>query len=427
MAMSMGVILLGVLVVLVVLGVPVAFAIAVASICAIISGDFELIAMPQKILAGLDSFPMLAIPFFVLAGNLMTGGGINDRIMRFAAAIAGWVRGSLGIITVISSAIFAAISGSGTATVTAIGGMMIPSMKKKGYPPEFAAAIASSASILGPIIPPSIILIVYGNAVQFSVKDLFVGSAIPGVLLAGAFVVVTYFKAKKLNLPVERRMDVGEISKEIKSSVWALLMPVIILGGIFGGIFTPTEAAAVSVVYAFIIGAFVYRNINLSNLEGILVDSCITSAIMLFLVGCSKISSWALAVGKVPAAISGGILSVTSNTVLLLFILNIFLLIVGMFMEANVAVVIFTPILLPIAKACGMSVLTFGVMMCVNLCLGLLTPPVGLCAMLGNSIAGCKLEQTLKECVTYFLVGFVILLFLTYWKPLTMWLPAVLK
>lgn len=425
--MSIGIILLAVLIVLVVLGVPVAFAIAVASICGILSGDFELIAMPQKIFAGLDSFPMLAIPFFVLAGDLMTNGGINDRIMKFAAAIAGWIRGSLGIITVISSSIFAAISGSGTATVTAIGGMMIPSMKKKGYSPEFAAAIASSASILGPVIPPSIILIVYGNAVQFSVKDLFVGSALPGILLALSFVLVTYFKAKKLNLPVERRMDGQEIIHEVKSSMWALLMPVIILGGIFGGVFTPTEAAAVSVIYALLVGLFIYKDLKVRDLEGILVNSSITSAIMLLLVGCSKISSWALAVGNVPAAISGGILSITDNSIILLLIINVFLIVVGMFMEANVAVVIFTPILLPIVKACGMSVLTFGVMMCMNLCLGLLTPPVGLCAMLGNSIAETKLEKTLKECSTFLIVGIVILLLTTYFKPLTMWLPAVLK
>lgn len=425
--MGVGILLLVVLIVLVMLGVPVAFAIGIASIGSILMGNYQLIILPQKIFAGLDSFPMLAIPFFVLAGNLMTAGGINDRIMKFASAVAGWLRGSLGIITVISSAIFAAISGSGTATVTAIGGITIPAMKKDGYPADFAAAIASCSSILGPLIPPSIILIVYGNAVQYSVKDLFMGAVFPGLMMAGGFVVYTYFKARKLNLPVGDKLDVHVVARETKNSIWALLMPIIILGGIFGGIFTPTEAAAVSVVYALLIGVVAYRNINFKNLEQVLVDSCITSAIMLFLVGCSKISSWALAVAKVPAAISEAILSVTSNPIILLLILNVFLVLVGMFMEANVAVVIFTPILLPIAQACGMGVLQFGVMMCTNLCIGLITPPVGLCAMLGNSIAETKLEKTLKSCGGFMAVGLVTLLLTTYFAPMTEWLPNVLK
>ncbi|MCB6610862.1 TRAP transporter large permease [[Clostridium] symbiosum] len=424
---TVGMALLVIMIVLVLLGVPVAFSIGVASICAIIMGDFELIILPQKIFAGLDSFPMLAIPFFVLAGNLMTAGGINDKIMRFASAIAGRVRGSLGIITVLSSAIFAAISGSGTATVVAIGGMMIPAMKKNGYKPGFAAAIASSASILGPIIPPSIVLIVYGNAVQFSVKDLFMGAVLPGFLMVVGFCIYTYIKACRLGLPIGEKVSAGELLSVTRESIWALLMPIIILGGIFGGVFTPTEAAAVAVVYALLIGFFVYKNLKFSNLYSMLVDSGITAAIMLFLVGCSKISSWALAVAKVPEAISGGLLSLTDNRILLLLIINLFLILVGMFMEANVAVVIFTPILLPIGQACGMSVLQFGVMMTINLCIGLLTPPVGLCAMLGNGIAETKLENTIRESLPFIAIGLAVLLLTTYAAPLTEWLPALMK
>lgn len=425
--MEIGVLLLVGMIVLIALSVPVAFAIGIASMGAIIMGHFQLIIIPQKIFAGLDSFPMLAIPFFVLAGNLMTAGGINDKIMRFATAVAGWMRGSLGIITVVASAIFSSISGSGTATVTAIGGITIPAMKKEGYPASFAAAIAGSSSILGPLIPPSIILIVYGSSVQSSIKDLFLAAVIPGLMLTTGFIVYTYFMARRLNLPVSEKLSVPVILRETRKSIWALLMPVIILGGIFGGVFTPTEAAAVSAVYAFVIGVFVYRNIRIGQVGRIFYESCITSTIMLFLVGCSKVSSWVLAVAKVPEAISQGLLSVTSSPVLLLLLINVFLLVVGMFMEANVAVVIFTPILLPIALACGLSVVQFGVVMCLNLCIGLVTPPVGLCALLGNGIAEARLEETLRASIAFMAVGLAVLLLTTYVPALTLWLPAAMR
>ncbi|WP_319567661.1 TRAP transporter large permease [Cohaesibacter marisflavi] len=425
--MGIGTVLLVGLIVLVLMGMPVAFAIGIASMASILVGNYNLIVVPQKILAGMDSFPMLAIPFFVLAGNLMTGGGITDRILSFTKATMGWMRGSLGIVTVIASAIFAAISGSGTATVTAIGGITIPAMKKEGYPPELSAAIAASASTVGPLIPPSIILIVYGNSVQTSIRELFMAAVIPGVMLVLGFLGYTYYKARSLNLPVGKKLDHKEVCRETKRSFWALLMPIIILGGIFGGVFTPTEAAAVSAVYAFIIGIFVYRNLTLKSINRIFYDSCIVSTIMLFLVGCSKTSSWVLAMGRVPEAIASNLLSVTDQPVLLLLLLNVFLLIVGMFMEANVAVVIFTPILLPIAMACGLSVVQFGVVMCFNLCLGLITPPVGLCALLGNNIAEGRLELTLRYCASLFLVGAVILMCTTYIPAMTTWLPSILK
>jgi C4-dicarboxylate transporter DctM subunit len=424
---TVGAILLLGLIALVVLGMPVAFAIGIASMFSLLAGDYQLIILPQKILAGLDSFPMLAIPFFVLAGNLMTGGGITDKILDFARASVGWMRGSLGIITVLASAIFASISGSGTATVTAIGGITIPAMKKDGYPSELAAAVAASSSTLGPLIPPSIILIVYGNSVQASIRELFMAAVLPGLLLAGGFALYTYFLACRLHLPVGERMGVKAVARQTRRSIWALFMPVLILGGIFGGVFTPTEAAAVSAVYAFLVGAFVYRNLNGSNLGRIFYDSCITSTIMLFLVGCSKASSWVLAVARIPDYIAQEMLSLSSEAAVLLVLINIFLLIVGMFMEANVAVVIFTPLLLPIANVCGLTTVQFGVVMCLNLCIGLLTPPVGLCALLGNNIAEGRLELTLKRCVPFTLIGLIVLMLSTFAPSLTLWLPAFTK
>jgi C4-dicarboxylate transporter DctM subunit len=425
--MTIGAILLIGLIVLVLLGMPVAFAIGIASMLALLAGNYSLIILPQKIFAGLDSFPMLAIPFFVLAGNLMTGGGITDKILSFTKAVLGWARGSLGIMTVAASSIFASISGSGTATVTAIGGITIPAMKRDGYPAELAAAIASSSSILGPLIPPSIILIVYGNSVQASIRELFMAAVIPGLMLAGGFALQTYIIARRLQLPVGEKTSAKGIIVETRKSLWALLMPVIILGGIFGGVFTPTEAAAVSAVYAFIIGTIVYKNLTRSLIAKIFYDSCITSTIMLFLVGCSKASSWVLAVARVPDSLASGILTISDNTVILLLLINAFLVIVGMFMEANVAVVIFTPILLPIAKICGLSVVQFGTIMCINLCIGLLTPPVGLCALLGNNIAEGRLELTLRYCIPFLLIGIGVLLLSTYIPAITSWLPALTR
>ncbi len=425
--MTVGAILLVGLIVLVILGMPVAFAIGIACTASLLAGNYNLIILPQKIFAGIDSFPMLAIPFFVLAGNLMTGGGITDRILGFTRATMGWMRGSLGIVTVCASAIFAAISGSGTATVTAIGGITIPAMKNDRYPAELAAAIAASSSTVGPLIPPSIILIVYGNSVQTSIRALFLGAVLPGALLTLGFLVLTYVLARRLDLPYGKKVSVRAVAQETRKSVWALLMPVIILGGIFGGVFTPTEAAAISAVYALVIGLFVYRTFDRQMLFRVFYDSCITSTIMLFLVGCSKASSWVLAVARVPDSIADALLSVTDIPVLLLMLINIFLLIVGMFMEANVAVVIFTPILLPIALACGLSVVQFGVVMCFNLCLGLLTPPLGLCALLGNNIAEGRLEITLRYCGLFFIIGVVLLAVTTYVPALTMWLPTVMK
>ncbi|MDR2076579.1 MAG: TRAP transporter large permease subunit [Desulfovibrio sp.] len=425
--MTIGAVLLLGLIFLVVLGMPVAFAIGIASMAALLAGDYQLIILPQKLLAGLDSFPMLAIPFFVLAGNLMTGGGITDKILNFTKAAVGWMRGSLGIITVVASAIFASISGSGTATITAIGGITIPAMKRDGYPSELAASVASSASILGPLIPPSIILIVYGNQVQANIRELFMAAVFPGLLLTGGFALFTYITARRLRLPVGEWAGFRSLLRETRKSVWALLMPVIILGGIFGGVFTPTEAAAVSAVYAFVIGAFVYKNLNRRNIGRIFYESCITSSIMLFLVGCSKGSSWVLAVARVPNSIAHELLSVSNEAAVLLVLLNAFLLVVGMFMEANVAVVIFTPILLPIAHACGLTTVQFGVVMCINLCVGLLTPPVGLCALLGNNIANGRLEITLKRCLPFTLIGMAVLLFSTFIPAFTMWLPAFTK
>ncbi|MBB4827051.1 tripartite ATP-independent transporter DctM subunit [Sporosarcina luteola] len=424
--MEIGFILLGLLVVLIFLGIPIAFAIGIASLAAIVYGGLPISILAQRSFAGIDSFPLLAVPFFLLAGNLMTAGGINERILRFCMALVGWIRGSLGIVTVVASALFASISGSGVATVSSIGGITIPAMKKNHYDPSFAAAVASASSILGPLIPPSIFLIVYANSVQMSVKDLFIGAVFPGIMVAIVFILYTYYYAKKHNIPSDEKLEGIRILRESKNSFWALLMPVIILGGIFGGIFTPTEAAAVSVVYAFIIGAFVYKEIKWKNLMTATMESCVSTAIILLLLATSNVSGWVVVASNLPATITEAFLSISGNAIVLFLLINLLLLFVGMILEANAAIVILVPILLPIVTALGMTPLQFGIVMSVNLCIGLITPPVGVCLLLGNDIAQTPFEKTFKRTMPFILLAIAVLLLITYVPFFTTWLPSVL-
>ncbi|NEU32630.1 TRAP transporter large permease [bacterium LRH843] len=424
--MELGILLLGAMVVLIFLGVPIAFSIGIACLGAIVYGDLPTTILSQRVFAGIDSFPLLAIPFFLFAGNLMTVGGINHRILSFCSALVGWIRGSLGIVTVVASALFAAISGSGVATVSSIGGITIPAMKKAKYDPAFAAAVASASSILGPLIPPSIFLIVYANSVQMSVRDLFIGAVLPGIMVALVFILYTYYYAVKNNIPAEDKFEPKRIVREGKTSFWALLMPVIILGGIFGGIFTPTEAAAVSVVYAYIVGTFIYKEIKWKKLFDATMSSCISTAIILLLLATSNVSGWIIVASQLPAAITDSFLSITSNGYILILLINILLLFVGMLMEANAAIVILVPILLPIVLEIGMSPLQFGIIMAVNLCIGLITPPVGACILLGNDIAKTKFELTFKRTMPFILLAIAVLMLITYVPFFTTWLPGIL-
>lgn len=424
--MNVGVLMICLMFAFILLGMPVAFGIGAAGLFALLSADMQLVIIPQKLFTGLNSFSLLAIPMFVLGGNIMTAGGINRKIMSWADSIVGWMAGSKALITVLASAIFAAISGSGTATVSAIGSMTIPIMKEDGYEPEFSAAVASSSAILGPLIPPSIFLIVYGTATQSSAATLFKGAVFPGLTLAFLFFVYVYWYAKRHKFPVGEKPKFKRIVKETKESIWALLMPVIILGGILGGIFTATEAAAVLCVYAVIVGIFIYKDISFKDLYSIILGSAISSAALMYVVGCSKISSYVLAASKVTDVIANAILSVSDNRIIILLVINLLLLFVGMLMEANVAILIFTPILLPIAASVGMSTLTLGVMMTINLCLGLLTPPVGLCLIMGNDIAKANFGRTLKRALPFFIISLFVIALVTYWPAFTEFLPSIL-
>ncbi len=414
--------------VLVILGMPIAFALGVTALATLLFlGNMPLSIMPQKIFAGIDSFPILAIPFFMLAGGIMTIGGINKKILSISNTIIGWVDGSLAIVTVIASMIFAAISGSAVATVAAIGGITIPAMEEEGYGKSFPAAVAASAAVCGPIIPPSIPLIVYGAALGMSISELFIGSLIPGLIVGFGFGITAYTISRKRRFPKHEKVDFLTGLKTIRDGLWALLMPVIILGGIFFGIYTPTEAAVIAVVYGLFVGLFIYREITLKKLWGVIIEAAISSAVIMMILATSKISGVLVVVNHVSEAVANSILAITTARLGVLLLVNAFLLVVGCLMEANAAVVILTPILVPLVAKVGMGPLEFGVIMVFNICLGLLTPPVGATLLLANDIARANMGQTIKETMPFFVVGLGVLALITVFPQLITFLPNYLK
>ncbi len=424
--MNVGLLLIILLLLLAFLGIPICFSLGIATIAAMVYGGMPLLVVPQKMFTGIDSVPLLAIPLFLLAGNLMAR-GITQKILNFSNAMIGSIRGGLGMVTVCASAVFAAISGSGVATVSAIGGMTIPAMKQEGYQPDFAAAVASVASILGPIIPPSIVLIVYGSSTDTSIGQLFLAAVFPGILVAVVLLAYVYYHAGKHKFVVHAKTSGREKARVTVDSIWALFMPVLILGGIFFGIFTATEAAAVSVFYALLVGLFVHKDITLKDLPKLLADSAVTTSTILMMLALSKVSSWVVVASKLPMDIVSMFSALTDSTVVILLLLNVLLLIVGMLMEANAAVVMLTPLIIPLLKSYGISTVHFGIVMALNLCIGLVTPPVGACILLGSEIAEAKLERTIARALPMIFISILVLMVVTYMPAITTWLPSLMN
>lgn len=424
--MNTGAVVIILLLLLSFLGIPIYIALGIGTLVALNMADMPMLILPQKLFAGMNSSSLLAIPFFVLAGNLMSR-SITTKLINVANAFIGHIKGSLALVTIVASGLFGAISGSGVATASAIGGITIPAMKKEGYPAPFATAVASISSILGPIIPPSITLIVYASITNISVQSLFMGSVVPGVLLVLGLAGYGLWYGKKHDLPAHERVSAGAAVRTIKDSIWALLMPVIILGGIFGGIFTPTEAAAVSVVYALIIGLFVHKDITFKELPGAFVDASVSTATIMVMVGLSKASSYVVVTSGLPQLLMDLFTAITDNKFVILLLLNLLFLVIGMLMEANAAIIMMTPILTPLLTAFNISPLAFGIVMSFNLCIGLVTPPVGLCLLLCNQIGETSLGKALKAMLPMLLISIIVLMLITYIEPLTTFLPSLLN
>ncbi len=410
------------------LGLPIAVSLGVTSVYVLlVIQDVNIAVIVQRIFSGIDSFPLMAIPLFVLAGNAMNVGGTTSRIVRFSNAIVGHARGGLAHINVLASMFFGGISGSAVADTSSIGGIMIPSMIQEKYDKGFSASITAFSSALGPIIPPSITMVVYGITTGRSIRRLFIAGAIPGIIYGLGLMAAVAYIATKHDYPRPPSLTIKEKIQSLRDVVWALLMPVIVVGGILTGVFTVTESAAIAAIYSIFAGVFVYKGINsFDKFYKILESSVVLVASIMILIGTAKLYSWLLVINRVPDLVSHLIFSFTTNPILVLLLINVFMIIVGMFVEANAAIVIFIPILYPLVTQLGIDPIHFGVVVVFNLCLGLVTPPVGLCLNLASKIAKCSLIDSIRHSGWFFLVGASVLLAITYWPRMVLFLPDAL-
>jgi tripartite ATP-independent transporter DctM subunit len=405
------------------LGVPVGISLGLASAVYLFGAGIDLSVVPQYMYAGMDSFVLLCIPGFVLAGNLMNGGGITDQIVRFGNAVVGHIRGGLGLANVLGSMIFAGISGTAVAETASIGSVMIPAMRKSGYDAPFAAAVTAAASTVGPIIPPSVPMIIVGTLTGLSVGKMFLAGAVPGLLLGVGMMVTVYVLSRTRKYP---RGDWGGFRNVLttsKGAFWALLMTAVILFGIVGGYFTPTEASVVSALYAFVIGLFVYKGFKLRQLPEILLESAIGSGALVLLVGLANVFGWILTSEQIPQAIASGMLSLTTNKYVIILLINILLLIVGTFMETIAALIILFPPLLAVATKVGIDPIHFATFAVLNLMIGLTTPPVGVCLFVAANIARQPLTAVARAIVPFLICNIIILFLVSYIPAISLWLP----
>lgn len=415
-----------ILLVFIVLGVPIAYAIGVSATLGLVSvAHINAAVVPQRMFTMLDSFSLLAIPFFVLAGNLMDRGGISKKLIRFAACIVGHIRGGLGMVTILSCMLFGAISGSGSAASAAIGSITIPSMKEEGYGKEFAGAITAVSGPLGIIIPPSVVMVIYATTANVSVGDMFLAGYIPGMLLGIGMMAVVYFIAVKQKYPAGKRASGKDFLVALKDAIWAILMIVIIMGGIFGGFFTATEAACVAVVYALIVGKFIYRELEFSDLPGILTGSAKTSAGIMFCVATTNILAWLMTNQQVPMKVAAALGSAVNGKILMLIMINLIFLVLGTFLDSTPAIILAVPILLPLVQQFGVDPIHFGIITTVNLAIGMSTPPVGITLFVSSSIAGTSLTKMIRPMIPIWLVMISILMAITYIPAISMFLPSV--
>jgi len=418
--------LIGVFFLLLILGIPVAFSLGIATLFAISLTDIPIIIVFQRMFAGINSFVLICIPFFILMGNIMEKGGITRRIVNFSNLIIGRIKGGLAAVNVLASMFFGGISGSAVADTSSIGAMLIPMMNEEGYDRSFSVAITCTSSTIGLIIPPSNSMILYSFvAGGVSVAKLFAAGIIPGILVGLGLIIVGYIISVKRNYPSHTLPSFKEAIKIIREALLSLFLVVIIVGGILGGVFTATEAAVFGAMYAFIITFFIYKELNLRDLPEIFLKTVYTTIIVMFLIATSTAFAYILAIEEIPRLVAGFLLSITTNKYILLFIINIILLIVGMFMDMSPAILIFTPLLLPIATDLGLSPIHFGIIMLVNLCVGLCTPPVGTVLFVGLGIANIKMTQIIKPLLLFLIPMIIVLLLVTYIEPITMFIPNI--
>jgi tripartite ATP-independent transporter DctM subunit len=415
------------LLVLLLLGVPVGFSLLASTLLALLSeGTIPLQALPQRLALGLDSFPLLAIPLFILAGTIMEAGGITKRLIQFAEVLVGHIRGSLAHVSVVSNVFMSGVSGSGVADAAATGSALIPTMIKRGYGRGFAAAILGASATVGPIIPPSIPMIVYGSLAGVSVGKLFLGGAIPGLMMSCSLMVVAYIIARRRGFEKRERAGFKEIMKAFIDASWALFMPVIIVGGIFSGIFTATESAVIAVIYSLIIGLFVYKEFKIKELPGKILESVAMSSTIGIIIAASAPFAWVMAFAQGPAKVLTLFQHISDSTVVALLLLMLILLILGCFLDGMAIIIITTPVIMPILTQFGIDPLHFGVILAINVMIGTITPPVGTIMYVALSFAKCSIVEFTKEIWPFLLILIALLVLFALVPEIVLYLPNLL-
>jgi C4-dicarboxylate transporter DctM subunit len=409
-------------------GIPICFSLGLVSLVALQATGMNLLVVIQRLFTGGDSIALIAIPLFMLSGELMFRGGMSKRLVNFADTLMGHFPSGLAMVSILACMFFAAITGSAIADTAAIGGIMIPLMKEKGYETTFSAPLLACGGSIGPIIPPSIPLLVYGTLANVSVGSLFIGGFVPGILMGLALMVLCYFVGKKRHYRGrEKAAPLSEMLKSGKDALLALVMPVIIIGGIMSGIFTPTESGAIATFYALVIGFFVYRELSLKNLWEAFVNSAKATGQVLIVVAAASLFTWVITVQQVPQSIGAYLSAAIHSKVILLLVINVVLLIAGTFIDTTSAIVIFAPLFIPLVTAMGVNLVHFGLVVAVNLTIGMCTPPLGVCLFVSGSIAGISLKQQMHDLLPMLGVLIVVLALVTYVPQITLFLPGLFK
>ena len=416
-----GILLFGIFFVFLFFGLPVGFALGIACIGGVAYGSYPVSILTQRFFTAVDSFPLMAIPLFMLAGALMGHGGITKRIIDFALCFVGHIRGGLAMVVAITGIIMGGISGSGVADAAAIGAIMVPEMSKRKYDRAFSGALCACCGSIGLIIPPSIAIIIYATTANVSIGDLFMAAYAPGICIGGGFLLFCYIIGRIKHYPNGERVQKGETWKRFKDAIWALLMPLIIVFGIRGGIFTATEGGAVISVYGLFVGMFVYKEIKIKDLPAVLLEAAESTATIGTIICATTLFSWLLTSEQIPAKITNWLISLTDNKYLLLLLINILLLITGMFIDSGPAIMLLAPILCPVAASLGVSLVQFGLVMVINLTVGLLTPPVGTAMYVGSNVSGVPIKDISRALMPFIGIMIAVLLVVTYVPAFTSW------
>lgn len=426
--MSLG-ILFGTFFLLLLAGMPVVFAMGLASAAflVLIGGGIPLTVIPHQMVAGIDNFPLLAIPFFFLAGELMNAAGITQRLVAFATAVVGHIRGGLAYVVIVTNVIMAGFSGTALADASATGSVLIPAMKRQGYHADFSAAITAAAATIGPIIPPSIPMIIYAVVAEVSVGSLFLAGVIPGLLMGAYLFAVVYIISRRRGYPVQLRSTWRELLGATRRASWALMAPVIILGGIVTGVVTPTEAGVLAVIYSFVVGFGVHRELKVRDLPGVFCRTAVGTAVIMIIVGASGVMGWLVANMRIGEVVVSGVTAITQNPWMILFLMNLFFLIVGCLMDPLAGMLIFIPVIMPLIKHVHIDPVHFGLVVVLNLMIGLLTPPVGYLLFMSAEMAEVSIGAVIREVTPLLIALLAVLVISTYWPGMVMFIPNLFR